>query len=108
MGAFEFAACLLIGDIDDDGDVDMLDIQQVATPWPGAATSPLLDLMVDGVIDIKDVIAVQSYCARTSRSAKCRPRGRPLRCMSRATRCTSYSTRYWATRQPPPAQASTL
>ncbi len=58
MGAFEFAACLVIGDVDDDGDVDALDIQQVATPWLGVASSPPLDLAVDGIIDIKDVVAV--------------------------------------------------
>lgn len=58
MGAFEFAACLVIGDVDDDGDVDTLDIQQVATPWQGVATSPPLDLMVDGIIDIEDIVAV--------------------------------------------------
>jgi predicted outer membrane repeat protein len=58
MGAFEFAACLVIGDVDDDGDVDTLDIQQVATPWLGAATSPPLDLVVDGIIDIEDIVAV--------------------------------------------------
>lgn len=58
MGAFEFAACLLIGDVDDDGDVDTLDIQQVATPWLGVATSPPLDLIVDGLIDIEDIVAV--------------------------------------------------
>jgi hypothetical protein len=58
MGAFEFAACLVIGDVDDDGDVDTLDIQQVATPWLGVATSPPLDLVVDGLIDIEDIMAV--------------------------------------------------
>lgn len=58
MGAFEFAACLVIGDVDDDGDVDTLDIQQVATPWLGVATSPPLDLIVDGLIDIEDIAAV--------------------------------------------------
>ena len=58
IGAFEFAACLVIGDVDDDGDVDTLDIQQVATPWLGVATSPPLDLVVDGLIDIEDIVAV--------------------------------------------------
>jgi hypothetical protein len=38
--------------------VDALDIQQVATPWLGAATSPPLDLVVDGIIDIEDIVAV--------------------------------------------------
>jgi hypothetical protein len=57
MGAFEFAACLLIGDVDDDGDVDTLDIQQVATPWLGVATSSPLDLALNEMMDIKDVVA---------------------------------------------------
>lgn len=58
MGAFEFAACLLIGDVDDDGDVDATDIQQVALPWLGPASSAPLDLAVDGVIDMLDIGAV--------------------------------------------------
>jgi len=60
MGAFEFAACLLIGDVDDDGDVDTLDIQQAALPWLGPAISPPLDVVVDGVMDVKDITAVTS------------------------------------------------
>ncbi len=57
IGAFEFAACLLIGDVDDDGDVDVTDITQVALPWLEPALSPPLDLVVDGVMDMKDIIA---------------------------------------------------
>ena len=57
IGAFEFAACLVIGDVDDDGDVDVTDIQMVALPWLDPALSPPLDLIVDGVMDMKDIIA---------------------------------------------------
>ena len=57
IGAFEFAACLLIGDVDDNGNVDVTDITQVALPWLGPALSPPLDLIVDGVMDMKDIIA---------------------------------------------------
>lgn len=56
MGAFEFGACLLIGDVDDDGDVDVTDITQVALPWLDPALSPPLDLVVDGVMDMRDII----------------------------------------------------
>lgn len=58
IGAFEFAACLLVGDVDDDGDVDATDISLVAQPWLGLVTSPPLDVEVDGVMDIKDISAV--------------------------------------------------
>lgn len=58
MGSFEFAACLVIGDVDDDGDVDVVDITQVAAAWNSQATVPQLDLVVDGVIDINDIVAV--------------------------------------------------
>jgi hypothetical protein len=58
MGSFEFAACLVIGDVDDDGDVDVTDITLVASDWLDPATIPQYDLVVDGVIDIKDIVSV--------------------------------------------------
>lgn len=58
MGSFEFAACLVIGDVDDDGDVDVTDITLVASDWLDPATIPQYDLVVDGLIDIKDIVTV--------------------------------------------------
>lgn len=60
MGGFEFAACLLIGDVNDDGDVDALDIQKTALGWPDPATDPVIDLMVNGFVDMEDIIATTS------------------------------------------------
>ena len=57
MGAFEFAACLVIGDVDDDGDVDVTDISAVANAWLDPALVPALDIVVSGYIDVVDAVS---------------------------------------------------
>ena len=60
IGAFEFAACLLIGDVDDDGDVDVTDISAVANAWLDPALNPVLDITISGYIDVIDATATAS------------------------------------------------
>ena len=61
QGSFEFAACLLIGDVDDDGDVDNNDLALVGGAWTDRlAYDAVLDLVVDGFIFANDLQAVAS------------------------------------------------
>jgi hypothetical protein len=59
------AACSLVGDVNNDGVVDVLDIQQVANRW-GAVSgspnySPQYDLNADGAINVADIMIVSGH-----------------------------------------------
>jgi hypothetical protein len=50
--------CALAGDLDNDGQVTVLDIQLIAAAWPQASASFPYDQNGDGDLDIQDVILV--------------------------------------------------
>jgi hypothetical protein len=50
--------CALAGDLDNDGQVTVLDIQLIAAAWPQAVASFPYDQSGDGDLDIQDVILV--------------------------------------------------
>ena len=50
----------LIGDVDDDGDVDVTDISAVANAWLDPALNPVLDITISGYIDVIDATATAS------------------------------------------------
>jgi hypothetical protein len=51
-------ACLLFGDVDEDGDVDIRDVQLVAAVWRNRPADSRYDLDHDGVVTVKDIMQV--------------------------------------------------
>ena len=59
QGSYEFFPCLMVGDVNDDGDVDNDDFNLIGAAWAGRlAYNPALDLVVDGLITVADLQAV--------------------------------------------------
>jgi len=62
-------ACVLFGDVNDDGVVDVQDIQQVAGRWRMSEADPdwdpRYDLDGDGNVDIVDIMLVAAHWGET-------------------------------------------
>jgi len=78
---YQLAGCLLLGDFDSDGDVDVADIMQVASRWRcqcgDACYAARYDLDDDCDIDIVDIMRVAAHwgetCGGTAASAASSP-----------------------------------
>jgi hypothetical protein len=73
LGAFETPTCILEGDVDGDGDVDIQDVMAVAADWHNPDFAPAHDLDGDGDVDIIDIMLVAVRWGET-----CPPEGGAL------------------------------